>query len=152
MCGERIFAADHLQQYNHGVGSVSATCQAGSGYSWGFSFLLTFVTSVLNLVFVILMYLIATEARRHGEWTKDVGEFKDAVTMVTLAQQQYGDKIGDWSSSTLQKEIVGGQVGMTFSDTQLLTKRKNGLSSAEREFGDPRAGDWGGEVYVSDQR
>ena len=77
---------------------------AGSGYAWGFSFLLTLIVCLCNLVFVLLMYVLWIDARRHDGAGTEVGELKGAVTMVTLAQKQYGEKVGEWSSSTLQKE------------------------------------------------
>lgn len=74
--------------------------------------------------------------------------------MVTFAQQQYGPKIGEWSSDTLQREIVAGKVGMSFADyaDDVKLRRRKVPTRREQEYGDPRAGDWGGEVYVSDLR
>ena len=150
ICGERVFEAAHLP---HGdfSGTVAGLCRAGNGYAWGFSFLLTFLTSVLNLGFVLLMYALWFGVRRHGGPWSETGAFKDAVMMVTLAQKQYGGKIGEWSSRTLQKEVVEGRVGMSFVDDGFL-RRREVRSRDEREFGDPRAGDWGGDVVVADHR
>ena len=77
----------------------------------------------------------------------ETGAFKDAVMMVTLAQKQYGGKIGEWSSRTLQKEVVEGRVGMSFVDDGFL-RRREVRSRDEREFGDPRAGDWVGMLLL----
>jgi hypothetical protein len=154
ICGERVFEINEVHEnlLSDAAGdAIAGLCRAGNGYAWGFSFLLTFLTSILNLSFVLLMYALWLGVRRHDISPSDTGEFKDAVMMVTLAQKQYGGKIGDWSSSTLQKEIVKGQAGMSLVDDRLLRRRDVG-SRDEREFGDPRAGDWGGDVVVSDQR
>ena len=151
-CGERVFDAKDLGQRGDDVsGTIAGLCRAGNGYAWGFSFLLTFLTSILNLAFVLLMYALWLGVRRHDISSSETGEFKDAVMMVTLAQRQYGGKIGEWSSSTLQKEIVEGKAGMSFVDDRFL-RRRDVRPRGEREFGDPRAGDWGGDVVVSDHR
>lgn len=142
ICGEQVFETRELEY------RVAGLCRAGNGYAWGFSFLLTFLTSVLTLVFVLLMYALWLGVRQYDISSSETGEFKDAVTMVTLAQKQYGGKIGEWSSSTLQKEIVDGKLGISFVDDKFL-RRREVLPQDEREFGDPRAGDWGGDVVLS---
>ena len=149
-CYYEIFTTLELQGGNYTQG----ICQAGSGYAWGFSFLLTFVTSVLTLVFTLIMYGLWFEIRRHDNSSQEVGEFMDAVTMVSLAQRQYGPKIGEWSSYTLQREVVAGKAGMSFADGEKLVQRRkrNVPSRDEQEYGDPRAGDWGGDVYFTDSR
>lgn len=150
LCGTKVYTIETLS----GSSDVVGTCRAGSNYAWGFSFLLTFVTSVLTLIFTLIMYWLWYEIRRHGKSGLQVGAFKDAVTMVTLAQQQYGSKVGEWSSDTLQREVVAGKVGMSFADSEkvFLRRMRNVPSRDEDEYGDPRGGEWGGEVYVTDSR
>jgi hypothetical protein len=97
------------------------------------------------------MYALEFDTRRYDDSIEEVGEFKDAITMVTQAQEQYGMKIGEWSSSTLQREIVAGKVGISSADDVVLRKINN-RARGELELGDPRAGDWGGDVIISSQR
>ena len=97
------------------------------------------------------MYALWLDVRRHHKSSRAVGQMKDAVTMVTLAQTQYGPKIGEWSSATLQKKIANGKSGMTFAQDDHLRKRP-ATSLPEHEFGDPYGGDWGGDVEVAERR
>jgi hypothetical protein len=148
LCGTDVYTTETLQESQ----SIVGTCRAGSNYAWGFSFLLTFVTSVLTLVFTLMMYGLWYYVHRQKESSVDVGELKDAVTMVTLAQQQYGSKIGEWSSDTLQREVFAGRTGMSYTEKVSMRRKRKVPSREEQEYGDPRAGDWGGDVYVTDSR
>lgn len=83
-------------------------CMAGKGYVWGFSFILTFLVSVLHLVFTALMYgiwLMNTRTVRSG---KKQGLFSHATFLVTSVQRQYGGEISDWTPERLEQEIVKG--------------------------------------------
>jgi len=118
-------------------GNATGECQAGARYAWGFSFLLTFLVSVLSFAFALIMYVLWLGVREFAG--NEYGNFKDAVTMVTQAQGQYGEKVGEWSASTLQKEVVKGKQGMT---TASARRRK----ASDVAFGDPLRGDWGGDA------
>ena len=74
--------------------------------------------------------------------------------MATMAQQQYGGRIGEWSASALQKEIIGGQAGMSFVNDKMLSRRRKvaPVKDDERELGDPRGGDGGGDVVLLDRQ
>jgi uncharacterized membrane protein len=109
---------------------MTGICRAGTGYTWGFSFLLTFIVAIMNLVFVLLMYALWLDVLRHhvshdGDKHK-AGYLKDALTMVTTAQQQYGMEIGTWSTRSLSKDIMKGWRGLghSFSDETEMSLRK----------------------------
>lgn len=154
VCGDSIVATKNLTQYANDIypydGTITGMCQAGSGYVWGFSFLMTFLVAVLNLVFVLVMYALWIDVQRHHVLSKDVGEFKAAVTMVTNAQSQYGAKVGDWSARTLQKKVMKGRRGVTYAHASELRSRKL-ATQGEEELGDPLGGDWGGDVVEEDR-
>ncbi|KAK5124885.1 hypothetical protein LTR85_001075 [Meristemomyces frigidus] len=130
-------------------------CRAGAGYVWGFSFLLTLVVSILTMVFAMIMFGLWLHVRPRGGsdtgHAADHGVFKDAVTMVTQAQSQYGGKVGEWSARTLQKEVVKGKQGMSFaSGATTAAQRAPGRrrKTSDDEFGDPLVGDWGVDVII----
>lgn len=107
-------------------GNATGVCQAEATYAWGFSFLLTFLVSVLTFVFALIIYALWSEVRRHGG--DDHGSFKDAILMLTQAQATYGAQIGEWSASSLQREITKGKQGMTTAST-----RKHNVSDDRHE-------------------
>ena len=151
-CADEIFQKQDLSQYAGAVGTANGICRAGSGYQWGFSFLLTFVVCILNLIFTLIMYALWWDVHRHGNASETKpGVFKDAVTMVTMAQSQYGAKVGEWSSATLQRVVVNGRNGMTFAGDEHL-RRRAVSSPGQQELGDPLRGDWGGNVVVEDRK
>jgi hypothetical protein len=93
-------------------------CQAGKRYAWGFSFLFAFLIAVLHLVFTVLMYVLWLIGRKHGNESGTAvasGVFPDAVTMVAQAQRQYGAKLDRWSARELNRNIVRGKIGMSYS-------------------------------------
>ncbi|KAK5163944.1 uncharacterized protein LTR77_010340 [Saxophila tyrrhenica] len=160
-CGEMLVDARQItnfqsSQYGHFTVSNPSTtglCRATTGYVWGFSFLLTFLTAILNLVIVLVMYALWFDVCRHrrakeGRGTKSYvsGQFKDAVQMVMSAQQQYGSGIAEWDARSLEKEVVKGNVGMGIANEREdgLVQRKG--SQRSEELGDPNGGDWGGDV------
>ena len=112
--------------------------------------MMTFVVCVLNLIFVLIMYALWFDVYRHDAANKEVGEFKDAVTMVTSAQKQYGEKLSEWNSEMLQRLVVKGKVGITFGDDSGLRKRAVAIENEYRALGHPHMGDWGGDVAITD--
>lgn len=135
-CGGEIVETSQLRAY---AGNVTGLCQAGPTYAWGFSFLFTFLVSIFTFTFALTMYGLWLEVHKYG--AKEHGNFKNAVTMVTQAQARYGEKVGDWSASTLEKEIVKGQQGMTTASI-----KSGKATDKDYVFGDPFRGDWGGNV------
>ncbi|KAK5133571.1 hypothetical protein LTR08_007610 [Meristemomyces frigidus] len=150
-CGGSIIETAWLAQAS---GNATGVCQAGARYAWGFSFQLTLVVALLTMVFALIMCGLSLEAKPRGRraHAADHGVFKDAVTMVTQAQRQYGGRVGEWSAMTLQKEVVKGKRGMSFASgaprpaEQRVSGRRRRMS--DDEFGDPLGGDWGGDVVV----
>jgi len=148
-CGEQIVLNDWLDSggwsSEDGLTSIHTIgfCMSGQNYLWGFSFMLTFVVSVLHLVFTLLMYAIWFNVRAHtlGTPKESHSLFFDATLMVTSAQAQYGDQLCEWSAKTLERDIVKGKKGLTLQKTSHLRKRRS-----HYDLGDPREGDWGGDV------
>jgi hypothetical protein len=130
-------------------------CQSGKDYAWGFSFLFTLCTLVLQIFFTLLMYAIDISAARRAppiSRQEARGEFKDAVTLVTQAQAQFGAEVAEWTAEGLRKRLYGGKVGMSFTN---VTKRPNDreqlddhFSEERQRLGDEYGADWGGEVLV----
>lgn len=108
-CEGNIYATDWFDLQ---TGNITGVCQAGSKYVWGFSFLLTFVVSILTFVFAVMMYALWLDTRGAG-LARDHSAFKDAVEMVTQAQTQYGEQIDEWTAGDLQKKVMRGSSGMT---------------------------------------
>lgn len=117
-------------------------CMADSRYAWGFSFLLTLVTCILNFLFAVIMYGVWWDLRRHadGKLEPPHSLFKDAAVMISMAQEQYGERMFGWSAQTMDRDILKGRQGMN------LRERRKSVASASREddLGDPRDGEWGG--------
>ena len=160
-CGDIVVGVTHLSkfmdtnslEYTTGNETVTGICQAGKGYAWGFSFLFTFVVCVLQLTFVLVMYALWFGVhRRRTKKPAGLGVFKDAVTMVSLAQWQCGERLDNWSSERLKQELVDGGKGMTFADEATLVKRRKPRSRSLNEFGESRGGGWGGKVVIDDSR
>lgn len=122
-CGGTIIESSRLISHS---GNATGVCQAEATYAWGFSFLLTFLVSVLTFVFALIVYALWSGVRRHGG--HDHGSFKDAIVMVTQAQAIYGAQIGECSASSLQREITKGKQGMTTAST-----RKRNVSDDRHE-------------------
>lgn len=118
-------------------------CMSGQNYAWGFSFVLTFIVSILHLVFTLLMYAIWYSVRSQpGEKPEQPhSAFYDAIFMVTNARAQHGDQISDWSARTLERDILRGKKGLSLQGMSIVRKRRS-----HTDLGDPRAGDWGGDV------
>lgn len=90
---------------------------AGQGYVWGFSFILTFLVSVLHLIFTALMYGIWwTDARQVRSGKKKQNLFSHATFMVISAQRQYGEEISECSPEWLEQEIVKGEKGLSLHE------------------------------------
>ena len=100
--------------------TVTGFCQAGIGYAWGFSFLMTFLVCILNVVFVAMMYGIwfGVCGWKGRGWVSD--EFKDAVMLVTQAEREYGPEIAGWNADELQEHILRGgrSLGMRYMGGQ----------------------------------
>jgi hypothetical protein len=120
-CGLTIIDVKNLTNYVHifhsgSDATMTGICRATSGYTWGFSFLLTLIISALNLVYVLLMYALWLDVLRHGGMNDDgkhkSSYLKDALTIATTAQQQYGTGINTWSTGTLRKTITRGSKGI----------------------------------------
>ena len=109
------------------------------------------VVCVVNFMFILVMYALWISLGRHHAASKDVGQFKDAMTTVTQAQAQYGANVGEWSSKTLQRKVVNGRRGMGFADEGNLRNRAAG-SGRDEELGDPWVGDWEGDVLFEDKQ
>lgn len=112
--------------------TATGICRTRNGYAWGFSFLLTFVVALLNLVFVLIMYGLWLDTHRQRKQMEHPiglgGEFKDAVTMVSAAQRQYGADLDSWGTRALQKKVVKGWVGLGImpdgEDEGMVVRRK----------------------------
>jgi hypothetical protein len=63
------------------------------------------------------------------------GEFKDAVTLVTQAQAQFGAEVAEWTAEGLRKRLYGGKVGMSFTN---VTKRPNDREQLDDHFSEER--------------
>jgi hypothetical protein len=64
------------------------------------------------------MYVLWLIGRKHGNESGTAvasGVFPDAVTMVAQAQRQYGAKLDRWSARELNRNIVRGKIGMSYS-------------------------------------
>jgi len=118
-------------------------CMAGSNYVWGFSFLFSLIVCVLHLAFTLLMYGIWASIRSHSRGKREPAHslFRDATFMITSAQTQYGGQIREWSAQTLERDIVNGKKGLSLQETSYVRKRRS-----HKDLGDPREGDWGGNV------
>ena len=164
LCGYFVINVDDMLQFLDDADfdsvwltkpSAVGLCESGVNYAWGFSFLLTLYTLVLQLLFTLLMYAIGIDAARRAPPMSRQGargEFKDAVTLVTQAQAQFGAEVADWSAEGLRKRLYGGKIGMSYTD---VTKRPgdreqmNGHDTGERQrLGDEYGAEWGGEVLV----
>ena len=99
-------------QHRH---TATAICQAGNRYVWGFSFLLTFAVCIIQLLFVLVMYGLWFYACYHSGQHEESSQLKDAVMMVTQAQQQHEEDIAGWSAQKLKKRITKGQRGVTLT-------------------------------------
>lgn len=139
--------------------AITGICRAAKGYIWGFSFLLTFVVSILHLVCVLLMYALWMDVCRHrraraGRRRKfeNNGQFKDAVQMVMSAQRHYGAGIAEWDATSLDMEILKGKIGMGHGGGNEPGVVRRDVSRRSKELGDPNGGDWGGDVELNDRR
>ena len=103
---------------------LAGTCLAGTGYVWGFSFLMTFLVAILNLIFVLLIYGLWYFVCRPASPINTTSQFSDAVTLVTKAQQQYGDDVREWEPKKLEKEILKGRHGIKISDAVSIDDEK----------------------------
>lgn len=114
------------------AGNITGHCQAGADYQWGFSFLLTFIVSILNFLFVVTMYALWMDATRnmaavtmqtavrdaYGQATasKVNADFPsilgNATNMVRQAEEVYGEDVKKWSARKLEETVWRGKAGM----------------------------------------
>ena len=120
-------------------------CRSGSKYAWGFSFLLSLLTAVLNLVAVAIMCALWVSVR--GVQIEQ-GTLKDAFVMVSQAKQHFGEKVGQWSAKTLREKVEMGKVGMTTNEGLRRRDRQSFEDDGQHSYGDTNAGDWGGAVEI----
>lgn len=139
--------------------ALTGMCRSGSGYVWGFSFLLTLVASVLHLIFVLVLYALWMDVGRHWRARKgqrgkleNIGQFKDAVQMVVSAQRHYGTGIAEWDAASLEKEIMKGKLGMGHEVGSGHGVVRRDASRRSKDLGDPNGGHWGGDVDLDDRQ
>ncbi|KAK3629463.1 hypothetical protein LTR56_018002 [Elasticomyces elasticus] len=118
-------------------------CRSGSKYAWGFSYLLSFITAILNLAAASIMCAMWVSVRRVQA---EQGTLKDALVMVTQAGRDYGERVGEWNAKTLLAEVENGKVGMTMN--QGLRRRRDTIGEYERQdkHGQSSSGNLGGKV------
>jgi hypothetical protein len=169
LCGYFVISVDDMLQFTdmtdpsseyikvHSPRAAVGYCQGGKNYAWGFSFLFTLCTLVLQIFFNLLMYAIAISAARRAPPVSRQGargEFKDAVTLVTQAQARFGAEVADWSAEGLRKRLYGGKVGMSFSKAtkspDSLEEPDDDVDEDRRRLGDEYGAEWGGEVLIRD--
>ena len=128
-CNEYILNTADL--YN---GNVTGTCTASDHYQWGFSFLLLFIVSIMNLIVAVLLYALWLEAglytrpgrkeylKKHGylddSWKPAYGPSVagDAVNVVKQMEALYGTDVGRWTSYELDTVVWRGSKGMCARD------------------------------------
>jgi hypothetical protein len=89
---------------------------------------------------MLIMYALAIDVHMHRKNQQPggggTGTVKDAVLMVTSAQEQYGN-IGKWTAASLQREVMKGNAGMSLRalsrSRSTTSKRRIGK---KREYGD----------------
>ncbi|KAK3691325.1 hypothetical protein LTR37_018686 [Vermiconidia calcicola] len=84
---------------------LAVICRAGTGFVWGFSFLLTFMVCSMNLIFVLIMYALWVETLRHPVPSAAVSHFKDAAIMISSAQKEYGVDCTEWDAKDLKRIV-----------------------------------------------
>ncbi|KAK3703693.1 hypothetical protein LTR37_014271 [Vermiconidia calcicola] len=114
ICSDEEFQKSDLGQvdeYDNPVG-LAVICRAGTGFVWGFSFLLSFMVCSMNLIFVLIMYALWVGTLRHPVPSAAVSHFKDAAIMISSAQKEYGVDCAEWDAKDLKRIVVRGNVGM----------------------------------------
>ena len=111
LCAQTVVSTANITKFN--TATVTAYCEAGTKYLWGFSFLLTFVVLVIQLIVALIMYGLWVCFCREAGSRAEVSEFKDAAMMITQAQQQHGDGIASWDVPTLKRRVLKGKHGVT---------------------------------------
>lgn len=159
ICGEKVVDVADIHQfaevYGYKDNAATGICQSGTKYAWGFSFLFTLCVAILHLAFTLEMYALELSAIRTApplDRQGAKGEFKDAVTLVTQAQGQFGDQVAGWSAEGLRKRLYGGREGMSFaSRSRAQDPGEKDEHGTEVTLGDTYGGDWGGRVVLEDQ-
>ena len=124
--------ADQNQEGSAGI------CLAGAYYQWGFSFLLTFIVSILNLLCVSMLYGLWIDARRDGDIKRvkeavpserepscastyrsvnSPGHLRNALIIAHQAERQYGADVHEWQSWRLRR-IWNGEGELRFGDVK----------------------------------
>lgn len=113
-CAETMVSTANLTKWEGA--SVTAYCQAaGNKYVWSFSFLLAFIVLVAQLLVALMMYGLWLCFCRQAGLHDEISELKDAVTMVTQAQQQHGDNLASWNAPTLRRRVLKGTHGVSLA-------------------------------------
>ena len=129
-CEDQVYAIHNFTNYDPYNGTVTAICQAGNAYQWGFSFLLLFLVCIAQSLFAIIVYALWIEAHRNmaipprklkRKYPSGIEEWEDvdypstlshAVNMVRQAEEVYGDGVKLWSARRLDDVVWRGKEGM----------------------------------------
>lgn len=132
LCDGLVLPTIKFANYEYASGSpnITAFCQAGNVYQWGFSYLLLFFVCILNFIFAVIMYALWIEARHESvtttrmvrgavasggrEWEKaDYPTIMShATNMVKQAEDAYGDQVRSWTAKKLDEVVWEGEKGM----------------------------------------
>jgi hypothetical protein len=118
-CGNQIFDdKDFFPQFGFSFPNVTGTCNGLGNYRWGFSYPLTLLVCVLNLVGAITLFALwlygtgdAQGTRRAKESTSTI---RAAAHIIDQARTIYGDEAvnGTWNADEMDQNIYGGKRGM----------------------------------------
>ncbi|KAK3669925.1 hypothetical protein LTR78_010176 [Recurvomyces mirabilis] len=118
---------------NETIDVFTSICRAGSRYAWGFSFLLSFLTAVLN-IFALAILCAMWMGVRGVRFEQ--GTLRDAVIMVSQAKRDHGEMVGEWSARALRREVEKGKVGMTTNEGLRRRDREGVKDGARRRYAD----------------
>lgn len=100
-------------------------CQPSKQYQWGFSFLLLFIMSMLNVGFACTMYLLWLVAHRHSRADRSPRYkphiWRAVMDMSKQARASAGVNAEDWDTDRLAKGLKGKK--MTIKDENLPASR-----------------------------
>jgi hypothetical protein len=98
------------------------TCQPSHDYTWGFSYLLLFITSVINTIWILIVYFLLKVAHRNSQAFKvgrRFGRLRAAMDLSTAIQADLGQDATFDSEAGLKDRLKHSRNGMGLEEDAL---------------------------------
>jgi hypothetical protein len=97
-------------------------CYPATEYQWGFSYLLLFIVSILNFIWVFIMFCLWRNAEHRSRLCKTgrkLGTFRAAMDLSSAIRAELGPDAETYSNNVLNKQLKQSSKGVSFVEGSL---------------------------------